>query len=144
MEQLTPAQMDAILQEHYRYEAEDDVEGVVSTLTPDCEHDVVGFPTGPVRGRDAARPFYQHLFAQVSGEQVTPKRRLYGPDFLVDEVVWEGRAIGRPFGFEGGNRTFSHRLLHVLEFQAGLISRENVWLDFGAIARQLGGGEAGR
>ena len=96
-----------------------------------------GFPGGPARGKEAVRAFYERLFADIAGERTDPVRRLYGPDFLVDEVVWHGRAVGRPFGFDGGNRPFSHRLLHVLEFRDGLICRENVWLDFAAIAEQL-------
>jgi ketosteroid isomerase-like protein len=138
MEHMTPAQMDAVLETHYKYEAADDVEGVLSTLTDDVVHDVVGFPGGPAHGKAAARAFYEHLFADIAGEGIAPVRRQYGPDFLVDEVVWEGRAVGRPFGFDGRNRRFSHRLLHVLEFRDGLIARENVWLDFAAIAQQLG------
>ncbi|MHB8671934.1 MAG: nuclear transport factor 2 family protein [Acidimicrobiales bacterium] len=138
MSQFTPTEMDAVLDQHYKFEAADDVDGVVSTLTEDAIHDVVGFPGGPVHGRSAARGFYQHLFADISGERTEPRIRLYGPDFLVDEVMWHGRAIGHPFGFDGGNRPFSHRLLHVLEFREGLISRENVWVDFAAIAQQLG------
>jgi uncharacterized protein len=74
----------------------------------------------------------------VSGERIEPVTRRYGADFLVDEVVWHGRAVGHPFGFDGRNRPFSHRLLHVLEFRDGLISRENVWVDLAAIAQQLG------
>jgi ketosteroid isomerase-like protein len=135
---MDPTEMDAVLDAHYKFEAEDDVEGVLSTLTDDVVHDVVGFPGGPNRGKRAARAFYEHLFGDIKGERTVPRVRLYGPDFLVDEVVWEGVAVGRPFGFEGGNRTFSHRLLHVLEFRNGLISRENVWLDFAAVAQQLG------
>jgi len=138
MEHLTPAEMDAVLAAHYKYEAADDVDGVLSTLTDDVIHDVVGFPGGPNHGKKAVRAFYEHLFADVVGERTDPVSRLYGPDFLVDEVIWHGRAVGRPFGFEGRNRPFSHRLLHVLEFRDGLISRENVWLDFAAIAQQLG------
>lgn len=138
MEQLTSAQMDALLDAHYKYEAADDVDGVLSTLTDDVVHDVVGFPGGPAHGKTAVRAFYEHLFADIAGERIEPIQRLYGPDFLVDEVVWHGRAVGRPFGFEGRNRRFSHRLLHVLEFRDGLIARENVWLDFAAIAQQLG------
>ncbi len=137
MEQLTPSEMDAVLEAHYKYEAADDVDGVLSTLTDDVVHDVVGFPGGPARGKEAVRAFYEHLFADIAGERIDPVRRLYGPDFLVDEVVWHGRAVGRPFGFDGRNRPFSHRLLHVLEFRDGLICRENVWLDFAAIAEQL-------
>jgi ketosteroid isomerase-like protein len=138
MAQLTPAEMDAVLDAHYKFEAMDDVDGVVSTLTEDVVHDVVGFPGGPLRGRAAARAFYEHLFGDISGERTEPRIRLYGPGFLVDEVMWHGRAVGHPFGFDGQDRPFSHRLLHVIEFRDGLIARENVWVDFAAIARQLG------
>ena len=138
MSELTSVEMDAVLDAHYKYEAADDVDGVVSTLTDDVVHDVVGFPGGPVYGRDAARGVYEHLFSDIKGERTDQTRRLYGPGFLVDEVVWHGRAVGHPFGFDGRNRPFSHRLLHVLEFRDGLIARENVWVDFAAIAQQLG------
>ncbi len=138
MDQMTPAAMGEVLDEHYRYEATDDVNGVLSTLTDDVVHDVVGLPGGPMYGKEGARSVYEHLFADIAGERVEPRARLYGPNFLVDEVVWHGRAIGRPFGFAGGNRRFHHRLLHVLELRDGLICRENVWLDFAAIAAQLG------
>lgn len=138
MDELFPQQMDAIVDQHYNYEAADDVEGVLTTLTDDVVHDVVGFPGGPRHGKAGAREFYEHLFGEITGERTVPRVRLYGPNFMVDEVMWEGRAIGRPFGFEGRNRPFSHRLLHVLEFRDGLIARENVWVDFAAVARQLG------
>jgi uncharacterized protein len=46
-------------------------------------------------------------------------------------------AIGHPFGIDGRNRELQFRLLHVFEFRAGLISRENAWLDVGAIMSQL-------
>lgn len=134
---MTPAAMDKVLDDHYRYEANDDVDGVLSTLTDDVVHDVVGLPGGPFHGRDGARAVYQRLFADLAGEHVEPRWRLYGPNFLVDEVIWHGRAVGHPFGFDGQNRPFQHRLLHVLEFRDGLISRENVWLDFAAIVDQL-------
>jgi len=65
-------------------------------------------------------------------------RRLYGDDFLVDESLWRGKAPGRPFGLEGRGRPLEFRLLHVVEFAGdGMIRRENVWVDLGAIARQL-------
>jgi len=134
---MTPEEMDALLDAHYKCEADDDVDGVLSTLTDDVVHDVVGFPGGPNRGKAEVRAFYEHLFADIAGERTAPVCRLHGPDFLVDEVIWHGRAVGRPFGFDGRNRSFSHRLLHVLEFRDGLISRENVWVDFAAIAEQL-------
>ena len=135
---LTPDQMDRKLDEHFGYEAADDVEGVLATLAPDATHDIVGYPTGPTRGRDNARGFYEQMFADLAESKVTAVKRLYGDGFMVDESVWEGRAPGRPFGLDGRNRPLTFRLLHVVEFTPqGQIQREQVWLDMAAIIRQL-------
>jgi predicted ester cyclase len=135
---LTPVQMDRKLDEHFHFEATDNVEGVLATLTPDAEHDIVGSPTGPTRGREAARGFYEALFADLTEGQVRSLRRLYGANFLVDESLWRGRAPGRPFGVEGRGRPLEFRLLHVIEFaDNGDIRRENVWVDMAAILQQL-------
>ena len=135
---LTPAQMDSKIDEHFGFEARDDIEGVVATLAPDAIHDIVGWPAGPTRGRAAARPFYEALFADLAEGRVTSLRRLYGENFLVDESFWEGTAPGRPFGIEGRGRPLNFRLLHVVEFtDGGQIQRENVWVDLAAIIKQL-------
>lgn len=135
---LTHAEMDRKIDEHFHYEATDDVEGVLATLTPDVEHDVVGWPGGPVRGREQARAFYEATFADLAEGRVECVRRLYGDRFMVDEAVWHGRAVGRPFGLEGRNRPLSFRLLHVIEFEEnGQIGRENVWIDLAAVMQQL-------
>jgi hypothetical protein len=135
---LTRAEMDKKLDEHFDFEARDDVEGVLATLAPDAEHDIVGSPSGPTRGRDAAREFYVGLFADLSESKVETIRRLYGDDFLVDESLWRGRAPGTPFGLEGKDRPVEFRLLHVVQFaDNGDIKRENVWIDFAAIFKQL-------
>jgi len=135
---LSRSEMDRRIDEHFEFEANDDVEGVVATLASDAEHDIVGWPSGPTRGRDGARPFYEALFADLAEGEVQSRRRLYGDDFLVDESLWRGKAPGRPFGLEGRGRPLEFRLLHVVEFEAsGMIRRENVWVDLGAIARQL-------
>jgi predicted ester cyclase len=135
---LTRAQMDQKMDEHFGYEARDDVEGVLSTLTHDVVHDIVGSPTGPTHGPEAARGFYEALFADLDAEGLRTVRRLYGENFLVDESVWNGRAPGMPFGIPGQGKPLEFRLLHVIEFSdEGQISRENVWLDLGAIQRQL-------
>jgi hypothetical protein len=135
---LTRTEMDRKIDEHFRFEARDDVEGVLATLSSDVEHDIVGWPAGPTRGRDGARPFYETLFADLADGQVETVRRLYGDDFLVDESVWRGRAPGRPFGLDGRDRPLEFRLLHVIEFAGdGGIRRENVWLDLAALQRQL-------
>jgi predicted ester cyclase len=135
---LTPAEMDRKIDEHFGFEARDDVAGVLSTLAPDVEHDIVGWPTGPTRGPEGARPFYEALFDDLADGRVEGLRRLYGEDFLVDESVWRGTARGRPFGLEGRGRPLEFRLLHVIEFaEGGAIRRENVWVDLASIMRQL-------
>src|ERR1051325_10631696 len=125
---------DRMIDRHFRFEAEDDVDGVLSTMVDDVEHDVVGSPTGPLHGRTAARGFYNALFADLSGGKVTTLRRYYGPDFVVDESLWEGTAPGAPFGVPGHGRSLGFRLLHVFDMAPdGRIKRENVWLDFASI-----------
>lgn len=135
---ISSAEMDRRMDEHFAYEMRDDVAGVLATLSENVEHDIVGWPGGPARGREATRPFYEALFADVSDGRVTTLRRLHGQNFLVDESLWSGRATGRPFGLDGRGRPLEFRLLHVLEFtEAGEIARENVWLDMAAIVQQL-------
>lgn len=136
---LTPAEMDQKLDEHFAYEARDDVDGVIATLSPDVDHDIVGWPAGPSHGRDEARVFYESTFNDLSDGKVRSLRRLYGDNFMVDDSIWTGVAKGNPFGIEGKGQPLEFRLLHVLEFaDDGSISRENVWLDLAAIQRQLG------
>ncbi|MCW5755065.1 MAG: nuclear transport factor 2 family protein [Phycisphaeraceae bacterium] len=136
---ISPQEMDRKIDEHFCFEATDDVEGVLATLAPDATHDIVGYPTGPTRGRDRAREFYTQMFSDLSESRVTSLRRLYGENFMVDESMWEGRAPGRPFGLDGRDRPLKFRILHVLEFTPdGLhIQREQVWLDMAAIVQQL-------
>ena len=132
------AEMDRRMDEHFGFEASDDVAGVLSTLAPDVTHDIVGWPAGPTQGRDNARAFYETLFADLADGKVACERRLYGENFLVDESTWEGRAPGRPFGIEGRNRPLKFRLLHVVEFNPrGELQREAGWVDLAAILRQL-------
>ena len=135
---LTREVMDAKLDQHFGFEARDDIEGVLSTLTDDVEHDIVGWPFGPSQGREMTRAFYMALFADLADGAVRSVRRLYGDNFMVDDSIWRGTAVGRPFGIEGRGRPLEFRLLHVLEFtEDGRIARENVWIDTAAIQAQL-------
>lgn len=135
---MTRAEMDRRIDEHFAFEARDDVAGVLATLTPDVEHDVVGWPFGPSRGHANTRPFYEALFADLSDGKVESTRRLYGENFLVDDSLWRGKAPGKPFGIDGKGRPLEFRLLHVIEFaDSGAIKRENVWVDLAAILEQL-------
>ena len=135
---ITRSQMDRKMDEHFGFEAQDNVAGVLATLSPDVEHDIVGWPSGPAHGRAGAQPFYEALFADLSDGKVECLRRLYGDNFMVDDSLWRGKAPGRPFGLEGKGRPLEFRLLHVIEFaDNGNIKRENVWVDLASIMQQL-------
>jgi ketosteroid isomerase-like protein len=136
---MTREQMDRLVDEHFNYEATDDVDGVMSTLTEDAEHEVIPSPVGAVTDPTKVRSFYEMLFTDLEGEGVTPLRRLYGEDFLIDETLWRGHiADGRPFLCDGKSGNVSFRLLHVFEIRDGKIGREQVWCDLAAIQQQLG------
>lgn len=142
---MTSEQMDRLIEEHFAFEATDDVDGVLGSLADDAEHEIIPSPFGALNDRGRIRGMYEALFRDLKGEGVTPVRRLYGDGFAVDETVWHGRiADGRPFLCEGRSGKASFRLLHIFEFRGGKIARENVWCDLAAIQRQLGcepGGE---
>lgn len=137
---MTRQAIDRIIEEHFRQEAEGDVEGTLKTFTPDVVHDVVGDPTGELHGLDAVSDRYGHLFANVRGEKAAVKHRLYGENFVVDDKMWTARVDGDFLGLPGNGRRITMRVLHVFEFRDGLISRENVWIDAGAAVAQLSAG----
>lgn len=143
MTALSTEQVDRIIDEHFRYESEDDVEGVLGTLAQNAVHDVVGSPMGELHGREEARGFYEQLYADLDGHAVTSLHRYYGEGFVVDESLWEGIAVGTPFGIPGNGKPLAFRILHVFELEAeGAIARENVWMDYPAIVQQLTGSES--
>lgn len=137
---MTPEQMDELVNEHFQFEATDDVAGVMGTLhDDDVEHEVIPSPVGALTDRAHLRSYYEMLFGSITGQSVTPIRRLYGDDFLVDETLWQGYIEdGRPFLCDGKSGEVSFRLLHVFEMRDGKLSREQVWCDLAAIQRQLG------
>src|SRR5262245_10402066 len=135
---LTAQQMDAKMDEHFGFEAGDDIEGVLATLTEDVDHDIVAWQLGPAQDRAGALRFDETLVLDLADGKVECRKRLYGRNFMVDESIWSGRAPSRPFGLDGRNRALSFRLLHVMEFaDSGDIKRENVWIDLAAIMQQL-------
>ena len=135
---MTRQQMDQLINEHFGHEASDNVDGVLASLADEVRHEVVPSPMGEQTDKAAIRRFYEMLFADLKGEGVTPVRRLYGEDFVVDEAVWHGTvADGRPFLLEGRKGKVSFRLLHIFQLQEGKIASEQVWCDLAALQRQL-------
>lgn len=130
-------EMDRLIDEHLRAEKASDPAGCVAMYTDDVIHDVVGSPTGALQGPDAARRFYEFLTANLHTERMQPSHAWYGDDFCVIEHQWTGTVPGEFAGIPGHGRRISFRLLHVWEFKGDRMSRENVWLDSGAIISQL-------
>ncbi len=129
--------MDRLIEEHLAAEKAGDPERSVAMYTDDVIHDVVGSPTGPLRGPDAAKGFYEMLTSNISTQGMEVNRSWYGDDFCVVEHQWNGRVPGMFLGVPGNNREISFRMLHVWEFKDDRMSRENVWLDGGSIVAQL-------
>ena len=129
--------MDEIVNQHFGFEAADDVDGVMATLAPGATHHLVGSPLGEVRDPAGIRGFYEELFAACEAEGVEPVARWYGDDFLVDEALWTGQIHdGRLFGLPGRSGRVTFRLLHVFDLAGGQIRAERVWCDLAAIAAQ--------
>jgi uncharacterized protein len=138
MAKMTRETMDKIVNDHFMYEATADLEGVLSTYSAEPEHQVVGGPDGPLRGKAAIRRFYEGLFPALKGERAEPVMRLYGDDFIVDESILIGNVVdGRPFNLPGKRGHARVRLLHVFQLRDGLIAKERVWFDFDDMRRQL-------
>ncbi len=138
---LTHEQMDAQVNEHFMYEATDDIDGVVASFTDSegLSHEALPSPVGHLDSLPQVRAYYEMLFPSVSGESVTPIRRLYGDHFLVDETLWTGQVVdGHWCLCDGKSGPASFRILHVFEFaHSGKLKSEQVWFDLAAIQRQL-------
>ncbi|HKH51209.1 MAG TPA: ester cyclase, partial [Mycobacterium sp.] len=131
------AKMQDLVSRHLRVEGMGDVDGAVAIYTDDIEHDVVGFPGSPHRGKDGAREFYKELTANFRTEGEEVLHRYLADDSMILEQIMTGTVIGSMLGLPGHGRRISFRILHVFEFRDGLISRENVWLDSAAVIAQL-------
>lgn len=68
------------------------------------------------------------------------RRTYYAGDAAIIENLMTGTVTGQMLGIPGKGRQIAFRTLHVFEFRGGRISRENVWLDGGAVAAQLTAG----
>lgn len=129
--------MIALVEQHLKAEGAGDVEGAVAVYSEDIVHDAVGFPGSPRTGKDSAREFYQYLTANFRTEGEQPLNRFFDGDNMILEQNMTGTVIGEMLGIPGRGRQVSFRILHVFGFGDGLINREQVWIDSGAIAAQL-------
>jgi steroid delta-isomerase-like uncharacterized protein len=130
-------EMIALVERHLKAEGAGDVDGAVAVYTDDIVHDAVGFPGSPRTGREAASDFYHHLTANFRTEDEEPVNRYFDGDTMVLEQRMTGSVIGEMLGIPGNGRRVTFGILHVFDFRDGLISREQVWIDTGAIVAQL-------
>jgi len=138
---MTKAQMDALVDGHYRAEESGDLDAIVAGSGEDAEHDVVGRPGDALHGGEQIAGFYSGLLDELQIIRFESVRRWYGESHVVDESILHAKANGHPFGFDGRGRPVNVRFLHIFDFRDGLISRESAWIDFAAVAEQLGGEE---
>jgi steroid delta-isomerase-like uncharacterized protein len=130
-------EMIALVEQHLKAEGAGDVDGSVAVYTDDIVHDGVGFPGSPRTGKDAAREFYQALTANFRTEVEQPLNRFFDGDNMILEQNMTGTVIGEMLGVPGHGRQVTFGILHVFGFRDGLISREQIWIDSGAIMAQL-------
>ena len=128
----------ALIHEHLDAEGAGDVATACSVYAEDIEHDAVGFPGAPCLGIEAARAFYEHLTANI---RTTGEKALHQYETSDGAVILEAEmsadVIGEFMGIAGNGRNITFRILHVFQFDNSLITREQVWLDTGAIVAQL-------
>jgi hypothetical protein len=131
------AELDQLVDVQLRAEHDGDIEAILASMAETVVHDMVGSLDNPIHGLAAVRGRYRDVLAATVHERDVPLRRLYGPNFVLDEHVWSGRLTGRAFGLEGHGRWISHRAVWLLEVHGGRIARETIWNDVEAIRRQL-------
>jgi hypothetical protein len=134
---MTREEIDVLVDGHYRAEEAGDIDAIVDGFVHDAEHDVAGRPGGQLRGGGRIATYYRGLLAALRIDRLEPVRRWYGDFHVTDESVLHGTAVGSVLGIDGGGRAVHVRLLHVFDFDDGLISRESAWLDVAGLQRQL-------
>jgi ketosteroid isomerase-like protein len=117
--------MDKVIADHIDFESKDDVDGVLTTLTEDVVHDLIGMPWGVQHGLEGARRNYEFFFPNMRVTDIREVARLYGEDHVVFDcevdAILNGTVVQRPE--PEGRSTF--RVLHVFEFRDGKISRKD-------------------
>jgi len=136
---MSRMEMDKLVDDHFRFEATDDLDGVMSSLADGpLRHEIIPSPWGEINDRARIRDYYEMLYACARGENARCIRRLYGEDFLIDETEWEGEIVdGKAFLLDGKSGRGKNRLLHVFVFRDGKIAYEQAWIDVAAIQRYV-------
>jgi SnoaL-like protein len=100
----------ALWAQHCDRENNGDVDGILATLTEDCEYHVVNIGRR-WRGHAGARDFYRELLAAFTDVLWVPEVLVIGPQGVFDVVVLNGRQIGEWAGTKPSAERVSLRLL---------------------------------
>src|SRR3982074_629745 len=118
---MKPAEMSKLSEIHLAAEKAADPARAISVYTDDVEHDVVGYPTGPVHGKGPAKGFYDDLTQSIHTEEIKPTHHYYGEDFCVIEHMWTGTVPGNFLGSQFHRICVLMARLHVWEFRDGWV-----------------------
>jgi predicted ester cyclase len=138
-EPATHRRIRRLWQRHSIAEDRRDIDGLISTLAPECVYEIVG--TGlSWRGHDGARAFYTELFAAFPDNRFALTEIVIGPQGVFEAVVLEATHSGTFAGLEPTNRPIRLDLAILFPWNRGLglFKGEQIFIDRTA----LGGAEA--
>jgi hypothetical protein len=95
---MTPEQADALFDRHCTAEAERDLPAIMATLADGAEHDLVGDPDGVLTDPSAIEKRYRTMLDTFANDTLTPLRRYHGPNFFVDESLFEATSSASSWG----------------------------------------------
>ena len=124
---------------HSRAEDKRDLDGLISTLAPDCVYEV--FPTGQRwEGHDGARTFYTAFLGAFPDVHFDATDVVIGPQGVVEVARVTGTHLGEWAGMKPTGRTFTWQI--IIHFPWNPIYQkfagENVYYDGLAMQKSLG------
>ena len=117
-------------QRHSIAEDRRDIDGLISTLAPECVYEIVG--TGlRWEGHAGARAFYSELFAAFPDNSFSLTDIVIGPQGVFEAVVLDATHEARFAGLEPSGRRVRLELAILFPWnqQAGLFDGEQIFID---------------
>jgi len=112
-----------------------DIDGLISTLAPECVYELVG--TGlRWSGHDGARAFYTELFAAFPDNRFSLTSIVIGPQGVFEAVVLEATHAGQFAGLAptGGHVRLELAILFPWDAESRRFSGEQIFIDRAAFA----------
>ena len=123
-------------QRHSIAEDRRDIDGLISTLAPECVYEIVGSGLR-WHGHEGARAFYTELFAAFPDNRFSLRDIVFGPQGVFEAVVLEATHEGAFAGLDPTGRRIRLELAILFPWDrtASLFTGEQVFIDrtaFGA------------